>query len=236
MIQDFDSVASRFGGRFLLSPSEIAGRLAGINTFIFDWDGVFNNGMKQANGSSPFGEIDSMGTNLLRFNHYLRHGTVPTTVIITGENNADAYHLARREHFDAVYFGCKNKNDAFSHLCRTRRLAPHQAFFMFDDVLDLGMAAKAGLRIMVGRNCNPLLNDFAGANQMADYITSSAGGNHAVREAVELLTGLSGRYEDTLKERIAFSDIYLKYLHLRNTPETQFYTASPSGIIPQAIP
>jgi 3-deoxy-D-manno-octulosonate 8-phosphate phosphatase (KDO 8-P phosphatase) len=226
--------AGHFKGRFLAEPEALREKLAGIRAYVFDWDGVFNDGKKDEGGSSPFSEVDAMGTNLLRFNHYLRTGTTPVTAIITGEHSAAAYALAQREHFHGVYYGVRYKAAALQHICKEHGLAPEEVAFVFDDVLDLSAAALCGLRVMVYRECNPLLLDFAAERGLADYITSVSGGAHAVREASELLTGISGLYRETIEQRMHFADNYRGYLRQRDQQQTLFYTAEgPDTIIPK---
>ena len=224
---------NHFKGSFLETPAVIAEKLSRVKAYIFDWDGVFNNGIKNENGSSVFSEIDAMGTNLLRFNHFLSAGAPPVSVIISGELNQASLALARREHFDAVYYKTANKMLSFAHLCKSRQLEPEETAFIFDDVLDFSVAALCGLRIMVSRVCNPLLIEFARKNRLADYITLADGGSHAVRESVELLTGLSGKYEETIGNRMRFSERYQQYLLLRNQTKPSFFTSLESEIIEQ---
>ena len=212
-----------FKGDFLTDEATIVARLADIKAIIFDWDGVFNNGVKQPNGSSTFSEVDSMGTNMLRFSHYLRHGEVPYTAIITGETNDDACKLGRRECFDAVYSGIKHKKDALTHLVHQRGFEPKHIAFVFDDVLDFSVAAEAGLRFMVSRECNPLLMDYARKNGLADYLTANSGNDHAVREVAELMIGMNGNYDETISNRVQYSDKYRQYLHSRNSRDPKFY-------------
>jgi 3-deoxy-D-manno-octulosonate 8-phosphate phosphatase (KDO 8-P phosphatase) len=58
----------RAGGALLVaSAGELRARLAGVRAFLFDWDGVFNTGLKSDGSPSGFSEADSMGTNLIRF-------------------------------------------------------------------------------------------------------------------------------------------------------------------------
>src|SRR6478672_11836525 len=141
--------ASHFKGGFFVTPEILAERLHRIKAFVFDWDGVFNGGEKDAEGSSPFNEVDAMGTNLLRFNHHLRNNSQAVTAIITGENNKAAMAFARREHFNAVYCGIKYKAQALEHLNKTYGIMDGEVAFVFDDVLDFSVAASSGLRIMV---------------------------------------------------------------------------------------
>lgn len=224
MNTDTSRIGELFKGTFLTEPRLLFKKLSQVRAFVFDWDGVFNNGVKDENGSSSFSEVDAMGTNLLRFNHYLRTGQPPVTVIMSGEQNSDAMVLAKREHFNAVYYKVPQKLKALHHLCSEHNIDAAEVAFVFDDVLDLAMAQWCGLRIMVSRECNPFLLEFAAENNLAEYITFADGGNHAVRETVELLMGLSGMYEETIEQRMQHSDNYQAYLKLRNKPEPVFYT------------
>src|SRR5690606_25525005 len=79
-----DRVAKIFtdlGGIFCVSPESFLKKSKSISAFIFDWDGVFNDGTKNENGSSPFGEVDAMGANLLRYSTYLRNGEMPVVAL-----------------------------------------------------------------------------------------------------------------------------------------------------------
>src|ERR1700739_4497109 len=103
------------GATFLLPENEMKQKLRTIKAFVFDWDGVFNTGEKNGGGSSSFNEVDSMGTNLLRFGYYLQHKQLPKTAVISGEKNETAFYFANREHFDASYFKIVNKKWALDH-------------------------------------------------------------------------------------------------------------------------
>ena len=229
-------IAERFRGRFLTPPEQVREKLFRIKAYIFDWDGVFNSGFKDEDGSSPFSEVDSMGTNMLRLNHYLRTGSLPVTAILSGERNKAAFTLARRERFHAAYYSIRNKTTALSHICDTWRIRPEEVAFVFDDILDLSIADQCGLRVMVQRPCNPLLIDFAEKRQLADYITGLDGAHHAVRETAEMLCGISGKYDETISHRIAFSKTYRQYLSLRDGTETSFFCRDESENIIQKEP
>jgi len=91
-------------GQFITEPKLIASKLSNIKAFIFDWDGVFNSGDKQANGGSSFSEVDSMGTNLLRYSFFLKNNRLPICGIISGEKNESAFYFSSREGFDFSFF------------------------------------------------------------------------------------------------------------------------------------
>jgi len=232
-ITDLSQLQRVFAGDFLAEPMVLQEKLLKVKAYVFDWDGVFNNGTKDASGSSPFNEVDSMGVNMLRFNHYLRKGTNPVTAVITGEHNNAAFTLARREHFHCVYYGIRSKREALVHLCQAYSIEPHDVAYFFDDILDLSIAEICGLRMMVGRAGSPLLRALVHKNKLADYITAADGGNNALRESAELLIGLSGQYDDTILQRVHNSALYREYLQDRNIPMPSFYTSFDSIITEQ---
>ncbi|HTB07578.1 MAG TPA: phosphatase [Bacteroidia bacterium] len=225
------SIEKIFQGRFLTSPAKMQSKFEKVKAFLFDWDGVFNNGQKDHNGSSLFNEVDSMGTNLLRFNHYQRKGKLPIASIISGEKNAASFMFAEREHFNSVYYSVKHKATALEHFCKDHKVTPAEIAFVFDDVLDFSIANQVGIRIMIGRESNPLLENYTEHHKLADYITACDGGNHGVREATEVLMGLTGNFDNIIDHRLKFSKTYSSYFTSRNSGTTKFYTNTDSGII-----
>ncbi len=65
----------------------------------------------------------------------------------------------------------------------------------------------------------------------ADYVTGHEGGGHAVREAAELLLGLSGLYGKAVSERAAFSDAYGRYLVERQAQTVKLYRSGGGGVV-----
>ncbi len=210
-------------GKFITSAAHIAEKLNTIQAFIFDWDGVFNAGVKGVNLPTTFSEIDAMGINLLRLSYWLKNKTLFPIAIITGENNPAACQLAQREHFNAVYFGVKNKKIALTHFCKQYDSHPKEIAFVFDDVLDLSIAQAVSLRFMLRITANPLFSEYIIENKLADYLTAQPGSGNGVRAVTELIIGLQGNYEATLAERMHYTDSYQTYLRLRNKMATTLY-------------
>jgi len=194
-----------------------------VKAYLFDWDGVFNNGVKTEQGGSPFSEVDAMGTNMLRFGHWLKNEKLPTVGIITGEDNPSALYLAEREHFHSVYFKSKNKLIAFDHFLKANQLQPHEVAFVFDDVLDLGVAEKCGLRILVRHRAAPMFLNYSIKNEIVDYIT--ANDDHGVRETCELILSTMDVYDQAIHYRSHFHENYKNYLTIRQSVETKSYLA-----------
>ena len=205
----------RQGASFVQSPEALASRVSRIRALIFDWDGVFNRGEKAVGSPSGFSEADSMGINMLRYALWQRDGRLPAIGIISGEKNAAAEQLARREHFDALYLGIRDKARAMEAFCERHVLEPRAVACMFDDINDIEMARECGLRILVRRDASPLLRAYLERTGGCDYVTASESGRYAVREATELMLGLMGRFEEVVASRCAFDDTYRAYFAAR---------------------
>lgn len=218
------------GGKFLTGPSFIREKLLKIKAFVFDWDGVFNSGEKTSARGSSFSEVDSMGVNLLRFSHFLRTGAPPVTLIISGEKNESAFHYSERENFKYSFYKIAHKLKALEHLCQLENLQPHEVCYFFDDVLDVPIAERCGIRILVNQRHNPMFLDYCKRRKLADYLTGAQGGNFAVREGCELLISLGGSYDDVIGARVQYSDTYQNYLSERRKTQPVFYTLSEGGI------
>ncbi len=218
------------GGQFVTPVDTLTEKLRAVKAIVFDWDGVFNDGVKTGSGSSSFSEVDSMGTNLLRFGFWLHHrDQLPVVAIITGVINELADALVRREHFHACYSQAKHKVDVLKHLLDQYGLQPHEVAFFFDDALDLSVAEVAGVRVMVRRRANPLLTDYVVRNGLVDYLTGSESGQWAVREGCEMLLGLLGQFDTVMNERLRYKPVYDRYYAQRQAVEPSYWTVGPDG-------
>lgn len=224
-------IFTEIGGEFILPEATLIERLKHIKAFVFDWDGVFTDAGKDYELNSRFSEVDSMGTNLLRFSYYMNHKALPVTAIISGEKNKAAFTFIDRERFHASYSKFANKMDAAKHLCETYDINLNEIAYVFDDVLDLSLAEVCGIRIFIPRKSNPLFNEYVMKHHLADYETGATSGQGAVREACELLIGLNGNYDVVITERIRFSEEYSAYLKLRKATTPVYYTTQDGQVI-----
>ncbi|WP_018622428.1 phosphatase [Spirosoma luteum] len=231
---DIERIFTDLGGQFITPIDALTQKLRAVRAIVFDWDGVFNDGIKTESGSSSFSEVDSMGTNLLRFGLWLQQDRqLPVAAIITGVTNTQSETLVRREHFHASYSQAKHKIDVLRHLLDQHNLQPHEVAFFFDDALDLSVAEVAGVRIMIRRQANPLFTQFVIANELVDYITGSESGQFAVREGCELLLGLLGKFDEVMNERLSYHPVYNDYYQQRQAIEPTYWTVGPDGPEPK---
>lgn len=228
----------RLGGEFQPDVPSFLDRLSGIKAFLFDWDGVFNDGSKTGQGGSTFSEPDIMGTNLLRLGYWLRHHRqLPAVGILTGAQNPAAQRIAKREHYQALFMGVKYKPAALDCFCQQHRLQPREVAYVFDDVNDLKVARLCGLRCLVRREASPLMEAYARARALYDYRTARPGGRHAVRELCELLLGSWGVFEEVVQHRTEYDDLYQAYLAQRAAVDPAVFVEAGKGtILPQSSP
>jgi 3-deoxy-D-manno-octulosonate 8-phosphate phosphatase (KDO 8-P phosphatase) len=224
-----------FAGNFISPERKIKDKLKHIKAIIFDWDGIFNNGQKSAESGSIFSEVDSMGTNLLRYSLSLKNGKIPVTAVISGEKNKTAFYFCGRESFNSSYFKFPNKIIAFKHFCETNNLKASEVMFVFDDVLDLPIAETCGLRILVDQKANPAFVNYCIKHKMVDYITANKGGDHAVRETCELLISLNGNFDEVITTRKDYDKKYLFYIEDRRRTITKFFTLNNGKIVEEKI-
>ncbi len=207
------------GTRFIPGREELQRRVQGIKAVLFDWDGVFNDGWKTLEGGSPFSEVGSMGVNLLRFALWLKNGANPPAAVITGQLNPGAEMFARRERLHGLFMGFINKPQAFDEFLVMHGLQEHEVAFFFDDALDLPLARRCGLRVLIGRAGGQLFTAHVEARGDADIVTAQSGGQNGLREATEAVIDLLGNFADVVDQRAAFTDDYQRYLRERNAVE-----------------
>jgi 3-deoxy-D-manno-octulosonate 8-phosphate phosphatase (KDO 8-P phosphatase) len=229
---EFKSVRKLFeqhGGYFPKSDEELVNRWKSVNTLIFDWDGVFNDGSKNSNEESCFSEIDSMGINLLRYSMYKTLGTKIKCIILSGMGNPAAIHFAKREHFDAAFLGFKNKMTAFETIKREWNIEGSKTAFWFDDVLDISLASVCGFRIHIKQTGSLMLQQYIRHNQLSEYSSALPGGQGAIRESCEWILGLTCQYNEVLTSRSSFDESYAEYYNWRQQLNTMIWKPGMDG-------
>jgi len=102
--------------------------------------------------------------------------------IITARNSEAVAMRAADLKIEDLVQGCLDKRKAYDDLLHKYDLLDEQVAYVGDDLIDLPVFRRAGLKVAVANARSPL-------KLMADYVTSAAGGRGAVRETVELLLG-----------------------------------------------
>lgn len=210
------------GTELLFPRPDLKARLEHIRAVLFDWDGVFNDGWKDLEGGSPFSEVGSMGVNMLRFGLWLQNQEqLPFAGIITGQHNPYAEKFAQREKLHGLYMGFTDKQEAFDAFLKQHGLKDKEVAFFFDDAIDLAVADRCGLRILMRGQASEFFVKHAVQRGAVDIITALSGGQNGLREATDALLTLMGRYADVIDQRAVFSDVYQRYLAQRQAVDLE---------------
>ncbi|MBK9174866.1 MAG: phosphatase [Flavobacteriales bacterium] len=212
--------------RWVKDEADLKARLSRIRAVLFDWDGVFNDGWKDLEGGSPFSEVGSMGVNMLRFGLWMQNKEqLPYSAIITGQHNAHAERFAQREMMHGLYMGYIDKRVAFDAFLAKHGLKEEEVAFFFDDAIDLAVADRCGLRILLRSAASEQFAQHAIARCSVDMATSLRGGQNGLREATDALLTLMGRFGDAIDNRAAYSETYQRYLTQRQEVEPEIVKA-----------
>ena len=163
--------------------------LARIRLLCLDVDGVLTDG-----GIS----IDDAGHETKRF--HVRDGAALRmwsrlgfeTAVITGRSGMALRHRLRELGVKHVISGSKEKGAAVEALLLEMKLDASDAAMIGDDIPDLPILRRCGFPIAV-RDASPEVL------AVAALITSRAGGNGAVRDAIEHILKAKGRWSDAVR-------------------------------------
>lgn len=167
-------------------PAELAARAAAIELLLLDVDGVLTDG----------GVIYADdGTELKRF--HVRDGSGlklwrlagKQAAIVSGRKSAAVERRAAELGISPVVQGRDDKLAAFAEVLAATGLRAEQVCAIGDDLPDVPVLRRCGLPIAVADAC-------AQARDAAAFVTAAPGGRGAVREAIEWLLKLQGRWDE----------------------------------------
>jgi 3-deoxy-D-manno-octulosonate 8-phosphate phosphatase (KDO 8-P phosphatase) len=222
-IKETASIFENLGGQFIAEPLVLAKKIKQVKAFIFDWDGVFNDGRKGSGKVSDFAEPDTMALHTIRYAYWKLHGELPIIAIITGQHNEAAFELANREHLTIVFAGYKNKFEPIEILKKEFDLENNQLASTFDDIIDYPLMVSSDVRFLCKRSASPLFTKYVTENKLCDYITYSEQQSYPVREISELIIGMLGIYDETFISRFRDKDQYATFWDLRQSVETKIF-------------
>lgn len=171
-------------------PAKIRSKARKIKLLLLDVDGVLTDGGIV---------MDNRGEELKRFDVRDEHGIRMLlragirAAFITGRKSNVVRHRARDLGIKLVYQRAYDKLEVYQQIKRRVRLADQEIAYVGDDIVDLPVLSRVGLAITV-RDCWPPLR------AEVDYVTTRSGGAGAVREIVELLLKIQGKWEDATRK------------------------------------
>ena len=158
--------------------------LAQIKTFIFDIDGVLTDGKILINSDGEL--LRSFDT---KDGYAIKCALVKgfkVAVISGGQNEAVRERFLELGVFD-IYLGVHQKLDAYQDLLNIHNLNPNEILYIGDDIPDIPVMKKVGL------GCCPA-DAVSDVKAMADYISHKKGGKGCVRELIEQVLRVQGKW------------------------------------------
>ena len=176
---------------FEVNP-EVLVLAAKIKLVLFDVDGVLTDGRivisDDGQEYKAFNSRDGHGIKMLQNNNI-------AVGVMTGRTSEVVKHRMQELDIKHVYQGCDEKLPVYRRLIAELGLAPEQAAYVGDDVVDLPIMLQTGLAIAV-LNAHPI------AKKYAHWITPSIGGYGAAREACELILYAQGAFHAEIQKLI----------------------------------
>src|SRR6266849_9081741 len=118
------------------------------------------------------------------------------TGLITKRISETVALRARDLKLEHVHQGVQDKRTCFEEILKQEGLKPEEAAFVGDDVIDLPAMRAGGLAIAVK-------NARAEVKAEAHYTTPHAGGEGALRDAVEFILKAQGKWKRVVNEYIS---------------------------------
>lgn len=165
-----------------------------IKMFIMDVDGILTDGRIilgcQGEEFKFFYVQDGVGI-------ILAHRAGLKTAIISARKSEATERRARELGIKDVYQVKDSKEEAYEKILQDYCLQDEEVAYIGDDLHDLLLLKRVGLAVSVP-------NGSDDAREIAHWTTKAAGGQGAVREAVELILKSQGKWEEvTARYRVS---------------------------------
>lgn len=172
-----------------------------IKLLLFDVDGVLTDGkLFFLPDNSLLGRVEFKGFHA----HdgaaisLARLGGIKTG-LITKRSSETVALRARDLKLEFVHQGVDDKRTCFYEVVKTAALKPEEAAFVGDDVIDLPAMRAGGLAIAVS-------NARGEVKKEAHFVTPHAGGEGALRDAVEFILKAQGNWKRVVEDYIGEKD------------------------------
>lgn len=170
--------------------AELVRRAATIRLLLLDVDGVLTDGAIV---------YTDTGTEIKRF--HVRDGSGiklwrkagHETVIVSGRTSAATTRRAAELGITRLWQGQEQKLSALAEVLAVTGLTADAVCAMGDDLADVPVLRAVGLAVAVADACPEV-------RAVADYVTPVPGGQGAVRQAIEWLLRLQGRWDELTQQ------------------------------------
>jgi 3-deoxy-D-manno-octulosonate 8-phosphate phosphatase (KDO 8-P phosphatase) len=164
-----------------------------IRILLMDVDGVLTDGHVylqsfpdgSAHEAKAFHSQDGAGLKLA-------HDAGLRTGVITGRKSAAVERRAREVGMAFVYQGYAEKLPAYEEILRQTGVREDEVAYIGDDLPDLPVMERCGLAVAVA-------NAVAEVHRAAHFVTQRGGGDAGVREAIEGILKVQGKWRKVSK-------------------------------------
>lgn len=164
-------------------------RAAAVRLLVLDVDGVLTDGRVLYTDSGD--EVKRFhvrdGSGLKAWRSLGLHAA-----IISGRRSTAVERRAKELGLHPVLLGRDEKGPALAELLSELSLSPEQACAIGDDLPDLPVLLRCGLRVAVADACREV-------REAAHIVTAAVGGAGAVREAIEHILTLRGEWDGVVE-------------------------------------
>jgi 3-deoxy-D-manno-octulosonate 8-phosphate phosphatase (KDO 8-P phosphatase) len=192
--------------RFAMPKLSAQARARKIKLLLFDVDGVLTDGKlffvpENPQASSTQAQSAHSQIEVKGFHAHdgasislARLGGIKTGIITKRRSETVALR-ARDLKLEFVYQGVDDKHTCFEEVVKKAGLKPDEAAFVGDDVIDLPAMRAGGFAVAVK-------NARAEVKKEAHYVTPHAGGDGALRDAVEFILKAQGKWKRVVENYI----------------------------------
>lgn len=117
------------------------------------------------------------------------------TAIITGRQSAAVEQRGKELNIREIIQNCKEKVEGLEYLVKKYELKYENIAYIGDDVLDIKILKRVGFPACVNNAVNEV-------KKVSLYISQKSGGSGAVREIIEFILKLQGKYKKVLEKYI----------------------------------
>ena len=209
----------------MASRKSAQARAKKIKLLMFDVDGVLTDGklfifpapagqnsLSQAIPDAPQGGFAFQSQSMIEAKGFHAHDGIGVSLarlagiktgLITKRVSETVALRARDLKLEHIYQGIQDKRTCFEEVMRLDGIAPDEAAFVGDDIIDIPAMLAGGLAIAVK-------NARDEVKKVAHYVTPHSGGDGAGRDAIEFILKAQGKWKRVLDQ----------YMKLR-TPSVQ---------------
>lgn len=159
-------------------------KLAPVRAFVFDFDGVMTDGSVWT-----YADRETVRCGNIKDGFAVQYAVKKgyTVAVISGATSASIDHRMHALGVEQCFTGCGNKIEAYERFLALNNLNDSEVLCMGDDIPDYPLLKRAGVSACPADAAVEI-------RDMVDYISLHPGGHGAVRDVIEQVLRLHGKW------------------------------------------